>query len=227
MALKSIAFTLFAFNCMCFVFDKPSSNEKYKLLLESIQIEKSKYLKMYKANTNKTEQLEKVRGYLINTITNEIFVEWYNTPWDFNGTTRFPKQGKIACGYFVTHTLTDLGFNIPRVKWAQSASEVFISKLANKDIRRFSFAPIDQIEAYFIKEGNGLYLVGLDQHTGFVVVKDNEINFIHASYYQPEIGVLSEDLKGENPLSHSNYIVVGKMFNDAKVLNWINVTVYR
>ena len=46
------------------------------------------------------------------TIHNGIPGYWIGTVWDFNGVTRTPKQGAIACGYFVTNVLTDLGFKI-------------------------------------------------------------------------------------------------------------------
>lgn len=77
------------------------------------------------------------KDYLISRMTEEIFPSWYGTKWDFNGTTRIPQEGRIACGYFITNILTDVGFNIPRVKWAQSASEVFIKKLSFGNINRF------------------------------------------------------------------------------------------
>ena len=161
------------------------------------------------------------RDYLINTMTKEVFPCWYGTKWDFNGTTRTPQKGKISCGYFVTNILTDVGFNIPRVKWAQSASEVFIKKLSFGNIDRFSNKSISTIEKYLRKSGNGLYIVGLDCHTGFVFVDNDEIRFIHADYYEPEIGVVSEKIDSHSPIADSKYRVFGKLMSDEMVLNWI------
>ncbi len=153
-------------------------------------------------------------------ITTDIFNCWYGTPWDFNGQTRTPQQGSIACGYFVTGVLYDAGLNIPRVNWAQQASEVFITKMSN-DIKRFSNVSVEEVKLYLKKKGNGLYIVGLDKHVGFVFVKGEEIKFVHSNYYQRDIGVMSEELDSENPLKDSNYRVIGKIIDDAMVENWI------
>ncbi len=161
------------------------------------------------------------RTFLINTMIKEIFPCWYGTKWDFNGTTRIPQQGRIACGYFVTNILTDVGFNIPRVKWAQSASEVFIKKLSFGNIDRFSNKPISEIENYLKRSGPGLYLVGLDCHTGFVSVFNTKIRFIHADYYEPEKGVVSEKINSNSPISDSKYRVFGKLMSDEMIINWI------
>ena len=161
------------------------------------------------------------RDFLINAMTKKVFPSWYGTKWGFNGTTRTPQKGRIACGYFITNTLSDVGFNIPRVKWAQSASEVFIKKLSYGNIDRFSNKPISVIEKYLRKSGNGLYLVGLDYHTGFVLVDNDEIRFIHADYYEPEIGVVSEKIDSNSPIADSKYRVFGKLMSDKMVLNWI------
>jgi len=162
------------------------------------------------------------RAYLINTMTTDLFPYWYGTAWEFNGTTRIPQEGKIACGYFVTNILTDVGFKIPRVKWAQSASEVFIKKLSYSNIKRFSNKPISTVEDYLVNAGNGLYVVGLDSHTGFISVDNNVVRFIHADYYEPEKGVVSEKLDSESPIKDSSYRVIGKLMSDEMIVHWIN-----
>ena len=213
----------------CFFVEKEEVTEKiilkeYSVVLKSIKIERQSFQSKYKsANSIQKEViLKKAKKYLFKTLSKDIFPQWYGTAWDFNGTTRTPKKGKIACGYFVTNTLTDVGFNIPRIKWAQSASEVFIKKLApTKDIVRFSNKPLAKVIAYFKKKGDGLYLVGLDSHTGFVVVNKDKINFVHANYYQREIGVMSEDISTKNPFGDSKYRVIGKLLSDKMVENWI------
>eukprot|EP01034_Spumella_vulgaris_P002667 gene2667-3457_t len=73
------------------------------------------------------------RKYFFTLIHEHIPKYWGGTPWDFNGTTRTPKQGQIACGYFITNTLVDLGFPIDRVNLAQAASSVLI-KAVTTDI---------------------------------------------------------------------------------------------
>src|SRR5437764_1215954 len=54
--------------------------------------------------------LEAARAALLASVDADIFPAWFGTPWDFNGTTQTPGEGKIACGYFVTTVMRDLGF---------------------------------------------------------------------------------------------------------------------
>lgn len=200
----------------------------YQTIVSEILAKRDEFKKVY-TNAGAEEKFKVVneaRTYLLDVISSDVFPQWYGTKWDFNGTTRTPKEGKIACGYFVTNVLTDIGFIIPRVKWAQSASEVFIKKLAPNDIKRFSNRPISEVESYLKTKGNGLYLVGLDSHVGFILVKKGKPTFVHSNYYQAETGVMSEDIIGKNPLNDSAYRVVGKLFSDEMIVNWITGTTY-
>jgi len=159
-------------------------------------------------------------AFLLGQLCDSLFPYWFGAPWNFYGQTRTPGRGAIACGYFVTNTLHDAGFEIPRVKWAMSASEYFI-KILSSDIKRFSKAPISQVREYIAGRGDGLYIVGLDCHVGFIYKLNGRIRFVHANYYQPEIGVMAEELEGTNPLNDSKYRVVGQILDRIMVRNWI------
>ena len=200
-----------------------SDTKSYTEVVNEILLKRAEFKTLYENSdlAQKSILIIKARKYLNNKISKEIFPFWYGTRWDFNGTTRTPGKGNIACGYFVTNTLTDLGFNIPRIKWAQSASEVFIKKLAGTNVKRFSNQPLLEIKKHLFTAGDGIYLVGLDIHVGFIVVEDHAISFVHSSYYQPEIGVMSESIDSKNPLSDSSYRVVGKLMSDEMIVNWI------
>jgi hypothetical protein len=203
-----------------------AQNQAYSDYLLEIEKSRIEFGIQFTKAENKDAVIREVREYLLNSYEN-IFEYWYGTKWDFNGTSRVPGEGSIACGYFVTNTLVDLGFNIPRIKWAQSASEVFISKLAErKDIKRFSNRPVSEIRKYLLFAGRGIYLVGLDQHVGFIVVNSEGMRFIHANYYSPDKGVMSEKLNSENPLKYSKYRIIGKLFSDRMLMNWMNKRAY-
>ena len=224
--MPSFAFTLI-FQLLLFPL-APSGESTYAETVESIYVKKAQYQAQYTLadSTTKDSLIKSARAYLLKTVSEEVFPKWYGTPWDFNGTTRNPRQGKIACGYFVNNVITDLGFKIPRVKWSQSASEVFIKKLAPNDIKRFSNRPIEEVKRYLLKSGDGLYVVGLDIHVGFILVEAGKAKFIHSSYYQPDIGVMEEDLVAGNPLGDSDYRVIGKLFTDEMMVKWINGIAY-
>ena len=154
-------------------------------------------------------------------MVNKIFPYWYGTPWNFNGTTQKPNEGKIACGYFVTTTIEDMDFPINRIKLAQCASEEMIKSLVSKEnITRFSGISMEDFEKKIIKKGNGLYIIGLDNHTGFVLVSDEENYFIHSNGYFPQ-EVMKEKLSDSKIIAKSKYRVVGKISADKKFLtNW-------
>ena len=80
---------------------------------------------------------------------------------------------------------------------------------------------MEDVIKYINNKGDGLYIVGLDQHVGFISKQKNELRFRHANYYQPEVGVMDEPLVGWNPLNHSKYRVIGKILDAAMVCNWI------
>lgn len=195
----------------------------YSEYISGVMEKRLSYEKQY-VNANPQEKKELIvsaRKYLLHTLTKDIFAYWYGTQWDFNGTTRTPGEGSIACGYFVTNVLSDVGFKIPRVKWAQSASEVFIVQLANEELKRSSNASMKKVRSYLKKAGEGLYLVGLDSHVGFVYVQGDQMKFIHSNYYSPTNGVSMEELETHNPLNDSSYRVFGKLLSDQMVERWI------
>ena len=217
------AFYILIFTLMFSCKGQQEVKKEYAECIKEIIIRRDDFRTKYieSDSLKKASIIIEARNYLTGIMANKVFPYWYGTKWDFNGTTRTPRKGKIACGYFVTNVLTDVGFSIPRVKWAQSASEVFIKKLANKQIKRFSNKPIDHVENYLVKSGSGLYLVGLDSHTGFIYVNNNDVRFIHADYYEPDKGVVSEKLDSFSPIAHSSYRVIGKLMSDDMMISWI------
>lgn len=194
----------------------------YQDLVSSVEKERAAFEKEYRqANeTERAEIEEKASFYLLEKITHDFFDQWQGTEWDFNGTTRTPRKGKIACGYFITTVLSDAGFKIPRVKWAQQASEYYITRMTT-DVKRFSNRTPEYMKDYFLKQPDGLYVAGLDSHVGFVCKSGNEVAFTHASYYDPEIGVQTEALDGNNPFAKSAYRVVGRILGKDMIRKWI------
>lgn len=183
-------------------------------------LEKRDYFrKQYESNRNKDSVIIEAQKYLLN-VSDKFFRSWYNTPWTFEGHSQTPGEGTIACGYFVTTMLRDMGFNIPRIRWAQQASEYIVKKLS-PDIGRFTRKPMKDIVAYIEGKGEGLYIVGLDCHVGYIYYHNGKMSFVHANYYRPKIGVMSEPLIGRNPLNDSKYRIIGKIFDKEMIKNWI------
>ncbi|QIF03265.1 hypothetical protein [Roseimicrobium sp. ORNL1] len=170
----------------------------------------------------RTHALEEARAALTRTLLNDIFPAWYGTKWDFNGISEVPGEGAIACGYFVTTTLRDAGFKLPRIKLAQQPSQTIIRSLCDPGtIRVYHEKPLDTVVQYLREQGPGLYIVGLDCHTGFVVNEGTQMRFIHSSYFRPPLAVISESLDSDHPLRRSKYRMIGKLLGKESLLKWL------
>lgn len=156
-------------------------------------------------------------------VTETIAPAWDGTAWDFNGISEKPQQGSIACGYFVTTVLRDAGLDLARIKLAQCASEQMITSLVQpKYIQRFSQVKMEDFIRSVKQNGYGLYIIGLDNHTGFIYNDGNDIWFIHSSFIAPR-KVKKEKASTSWILEKSKYKVLGKISADEKVLErWIN-----
>lgn len=170
--------------------------------------------------TQKDSIVKAAHDTLLALIIMDYFGHWYGTAWEFHGTTKTPRKGAIACGYFVTTVLEDAGFNIPRVKWACVASEVMIKGMTKK-VKHIINRPVSEVETYIQQAGKGLYVVGLDNHTGFIYNDGTVIRFVHSNYYLPQEGVMAQELDSHNPLKNSKYRVIGKILDNAMIKNWI------
>jgi len=201
------------------LFNKNNSISEKKTILKNYPktLDTIKTIRKNIKNKSTQEKGEKFTDLIINN----IFPYWYGTPWDYNGTTKKPNEGKIACGYFVTTTIEHMGFSLNRIKLAQCASEEMIKELVSKEyIFRFSGISINEFEKKIIAKGNGLYIIGLDNHTGFVLVSNEGNYFIHSSYAIPR-KVLKEKLSDSKIIEKSKYRVLGKVSADKKFLtNW-------
>jgi hypothetical protein len=139
---------------------------------------------------------------------------WYNTPWDFNGTTTTPKQGHIACGYFVATMLQHAGVTLNRVKTAQKASSQIIHSLINKKYtENLAHLTFDAFIKHVQKRKKGIYIVGLDFHVGFLVNTGTELYFVHSNYIKRE-GVVKEKATESIALKQSKWHYMGYITED-------------
>ena len=197
----------------------------YNQLKEKIKTEQAAFQKKIKKAGTKGEEkliIDAARKYILTNIGGSIFQYWYGTSWAFEGTTTEPGCGSVACGYFVTTVLRDAGFKLPRIKWAQAASETLIQNVTDKkNIKHYIGTDIVKVESAIKLWGEGLYIAGLDTHVGFILNLGDSIRFVHSNYYEPTKGVCAQQLNSNNPLKDSKYRVIGKILNDEMVLRWI------
>jgi hypothetical protein len=196
----------------------------YPALVASIETKRLKFDERW-STASATQQapiLIEARSFLEKTITEDLFPCWMGTTWDFNGVSQKPGGGAIACGYFVSTILRDAGYKVERAKLGQQASQIIIKTMTTDDqIKITSNSSMENMVQVFKNRGDGLYIVGLDSHTGFVTVKGDTITFVHSNYYTPPRAVSAEPLQGRNPFADSKYRVIGKLAGDESVKRWI------
>lgn len=123
-----------------------------------------------------------------NYLVNEIIPHWYGTEWDFNGYTAIPNKGVIACGYFVSTTLLHMGINVNRYKMAQQAGLYEAQTLALSESNYRTIGGADSLKVILKRDyADGIYFVGLDNHVGYLYIKDQVPYFIHSNYIENKV----------------------------------------
>jgi hypothetical protein len=195
----------------------PNDARNYKDVVAKLEAERVALALRYQqaaSTAQRAKIVAQARTVVTTSIYQEIFSSWYGTPWDFNGTTEAPQQGKIACGYFVSTVLRDAGWRVQRVRLAQQASEnIILSLTTDSYVKRFRRVAIGDFVKAVKELGTGLYVVGLDVHTGFIVNTGSEVYFIHSSYVEPYM-VVRETAIESRILAASNYRVLGRITAD-------------
>jgi len=201
-------------------FDIETHLANYKKLKSSI-IRQKRVIKN-KPNLEQEAKLKLAENYISNILVDSIFPYWLGTEWDFNGYTETPRQGVVACGYFVSTTLRDLGIKLNRYRIAQKGAADIIHALCDtKSIVRLT--SIEQVSD-FMKDvnENEILIVGLDFHVGFLFKRDKKAYFAHSNYIEMA-GVEIELMEDSQAFSHSDVYVVGNLTkNRAMTENWLN-----
>jgi len=231
------SFLLFLMGCQ-------TSNEKTQLQIEQPSIRKDSQdtisydelkqdiekrrklfsIKYEQLNTTfKKEFLEEINNYWVNSISNDLYNEWENTPWDFNGTTSEPQKGNIACGFFVATILQDMDLKVNRRKLSVCTSSQMMKSLTpQQKPRNLSYLSYPEFNNKLKEYGKGVYITGLDYHTGFIVNDGTEIWFIHANYIGSK-GVTKEKVMHSSALKSSKTRWVVSLTGDKDFLQgWLN-----
>jgi hypothetical protein len=198
---------------------------EYEATIEKIKKRQNEFKTKFLTAENMEEKdliIKEARSFLFGVLTQRIFPAWYGTPWSFNGHTRIPGDDSIACGTFVVYSLQDAGFEIPS-KMAMQPSENIIKNLTgSSEIKRFwNSAEMEKIHKWIQQKGEGIYIVGLDIHVGFIINQNDNITFCHSSYYDPPRKVVNQDMMEKSPLTDSRYRIIGKIFDDQMIEKWI------
>ena len=194
----------------------------YNQHLAEILSEKGKLNTSYMGgdSTKQHKLITTTKEYIYTQLIDTIFPSWYGTEWDFNGYSNVPKKGLIACGYFVSTILKHIGFNLDRYKLAQQYSSGIVKSLCN-NIQYVRDNDTEKLFRYINSKPNQLYVVGLDNHVGFISKEKDGIYFIHSSYLGP-VAVVKEKAQTAEALIGSNLFVLGQLTeNHSLITSWL------
>lgn len=198
------------------------SSNKASALDTNVYPEVIQYFSERKGRWNELNNDSMTSDSLSFLLADSLAPYWIGTPWDFNGVSKNPQKGSIACGYFVFGLLEDAGFSLPRIKLSQATSENAIKAMVEESyIKRYSEQPIEDFITSLKTWGDGIYLVGLDYHIGMIQVKNEDVSMIHSSVYYPG-SVVIEDASSSLALINSAYRIVGKVDNPLTMSKWLN-----
>jgi len=200
---------------------------KYATLDSEVERWRVDLARRHAAATDPAEQAQVLATAraLLEAALPEMMRCWLGTPWDFNGMATQPGEGKIACGYFVATVLRDAGFQVDRVRLAQQPAELILTTFVP---RKALTLRVGATYPDFCREVRalepGIYIVGLDNHVGFLVLTAEGFDFIHSSGSSPRC-VVAEDSDQAHVLQRSRYRVLGNLTTQPELLRqWLSAT---
>lgn len=213
--MKHLLITLLFLGSFVQAQDSTNAVVNYNRILHNIK-QRRELIKSNKIAASRALQASQL---LYKSLGDSVFPAWYDTKWDFNGHTNVPKQGVIACGYFVSTTLKHAGFNLNRYKTAQQAAAVIINKICGKKQVKTYYDSASLI-SLLAKSPEALYLLGLDYHVGFLLVEKGEVYFVHSDFIN---GKVVRELASESAAFNSSVLyVLGELTNNASLMNnWL------
>jgi hypothetical protein len=203
----------------------PYSPPVYRATLHHFAARRQQLAVRYQRATTpaaRAARLAEARTLFLTALDSTIFPAWEGTSWEFYGQTWEPRQGSIACGYFVTTTLHQAGLRLQRTLLAKQTSETIIKNLCTEaHIHRYRGLSRTDFVQQVREQGPGLYVVGLDFHVAFLRVRaGGAVQMVHSTYLEPGT-VVREAAEGSEALM-SKYRVLGKISaDDALLRNWL------
>lgn len=196
----------------------------YKTVKNNAITERNTLAKSYKNSTNKAEILKVAKQIFTDILLNNIIEQWKGTAWTFDGHTETPKSGSVACGYFVSTTLRDMGINLNRYKMAQKSPENEAKHIAcNSKIETLNNITKQELITHFNTKADGFYFVGLNFHVGYLLKQGKTLYFIHSNYIGSS-GVMQENVENSKAIESTVYYIVGITNNTNLIKNWLNKT---
>ncbi|MCB9198630.1 MAG: hypothetical protein H6600_09225 [Flavobacteriales bacterium] len=174
----------------------------------------SDYSSQCESSKKKIRSSEEFSSTLHQELVYTVIPNWFGTSWDYNGYTNKPKEGAIACGYFVSTTLKHIGFNLNRYNIAKMYSSDIVKVLCMNDY--WVESNYEKFLTRMKEMEDGVYIVGLSNHVGFIEQIGGRTYFIHSNYLGDN-GVEKELARSSLALSYSTTFWLGNFSNNKEV----------
>lgn len=203
--------------------------KNYEKILAEISLVRNLFLNAYNEYPE-PKTLSMARDYLLDVFENSIVPLWYGTLYERAGMSKVPQKDSIACGHFMGRVFSAMGFNIENdIIGQQGATEIMKTMTSRKNITSFREGTSKRIMNYFISfmknQEKGLYVLGLDTHSAFLLNKEEGLDYINASKLDP-VAVVNEDALNATSIRYSSVKVVGKMLDDNSIKGWLRGRFY-
>lgn len=169
--------------------------------------------------------MNEVKRQFTQHLVDELIPYWYGTPWSFGGHTAMPNKGEIACGYFISTTLRDMGVRLNRYRLAQKSpiDEAKAISCGMEVLTLTAKNSSDALTKIDTHTKEGLYFIGFDEgHVGYLLKKDNKLLLIHSNYFAPA-KVCVESLETSRVFqSFKKFHLMDITHNEALLSKWMN-----
>jgi hypothetical protein len=172
----------------------------------------------------KSKIIEEAGNYLFDNLLNKIIPYWYKMPWDLSGYSNIPQEGTVGCSYFISNTLLACGFNLNRYRLAQTDPIAGSRSLTFTDslVKYRNGGSMEDLSKKILKNHpEGLYIIGLDIHVGYLLIYKSKLYFIHSAYYYPNGVCLEYFEKSIGIQSSTTYYITPITTNKKLIEKWI------
>jgi hypothetical protein len=209
--------------------------DDFDALLARIEARRAELRARFEAgDRQQREQVrEAARRFVVDSIVEDIFPAWIGMPWTMavirdglKPDARVPGEpGKgVSCSFFVVSVLENAGLGLAGRRTFAGAVALPVQRSLSprkQDLRRWHGIGPAGLEQKMRAWGDGLYVVGLNCHIGFIVVRGGRVRFVHSSYTEP-YEVVDEPLVESAAIEFSPGYVVTALFRDARLIDhWL------
>lgn len=191
-------------------FDVTNENyEKAKLFLRQRQsIFSQQYQSPITESTSDLIEREALRFFTV-YLYDSLAPYWLGTGFSKTGTSTIPGTGVVSPQHFVEQLLTDAGLSFrvePELELSPSDWVGHI--LIERNVKRYSNSTMTSFIQDLKQMSDGLYLLALDNHIGFIRISGGNLSFLHVADKGP-FCVVIEEAEQSKAIAQSKNKVLG------------------